>query len=298
MFSIYDGREHFFQWDTKQRLIVEDATIEQVHFCNRTDDCSLKREVYNEGGKRIVNVPDLLLQDNWRIHAYAWDGNATKHEDIFNVEPRTKPQNYVYTEEEITTFEALEKRLDQIEENGVSDEVVAAAVKDYLIENPIETGATEEEAAQIQANKAAIVVLEQEAAKHATKEYVDNAVKNVEVDLTGYATETYVNQQIANAQLGGGEVDLSDYYTKAQTDAAINAAKPDLTTYATQKWVEDKKYLTQHQDLSAYALKTEIPSLDGYAKTTDIPDVSGFQTAAQVQTAIENYVGVIENGTY
>ena len=278
MFSIYDGREHFFQWDTKQRLIVEDATIEQVHFCNRTDDCSLKREVYNEGGKRIVNVPDLLLQDNWRIHAYAWDGNATKHEDIFNVEPRTKPQNYVYTEEEITTYEALEKRLDQIEENGVSDEVVAAAVKDYLIENPIETGATEEEAAQIQANKAAIVVLEQEAATH--------------------ATETYVNQQIANAQLGGGEVDLSDYYTKAQTDAAINAAKPDLTTYATQKWVEDKKYLTQHQDLSAYALKTEIPSLDGYAKTTDIPDVSGFQTAAQVQTAIENYVGVIENGTY
>jgi hypothetical protein len=104
--------------------------------------------------------------------------------------------------------------------------------------------------------------------------------------MAGYATETYVNQQIANAQLGGGDVDLSDYYTKAQTDAAIKAAKPDLTGYATQSWVEGKGYLTQHQDLSKYALKTEIP------------DVSGYQTAAQVQTAIENYVGVIENGSY
>lgn len=32
-----------------------------------------------------------------------------------------------------------------------------------------------------------------------------------------------------------------------------------------KEWVESKKYLTEHQDLSAYALKTEIPSLDGYA---------------------------------
>ena len=55
MFLIENGRSQFFQWDIKQRLIVEDASIEQVHFCNRTDDCSLKREVYNEGGKRIVD---------------------------------------------------------------------------------------------------------------------------------------------------------------------------------------------------------------------------------------------------
>lgn len=65
-------------------------------------------------------------------------------------------------------------------------------------------------------------------------------------------------------------------------------------------------------DLSAYALKTDIPSLDGYAKTTDIPDISGFitmsaveakgyQTANDVATAISNAlsaIGIAEEGVY
>ena len=35
--------------------------------------------------------------------------------------------------------------------------------------------------------------------------------------------------------------------------------------YATEEWVESKGYLTEHQDLSTYAKKTDIPSLEGYA---------------------------------
>lgn len=239
MFNFIDGKTKFYQWDTKQRLQVADASIEQVHFCNRTDDCALKREVYNEGGKRLVNVPDILLQDAWRLHVYAWDGKETKHEDIFGVEPRTKPINYVYTEEEITNYEALEKRIDQIEENGVSDEKVAEAISDYLEENPIEAGATEQQAAQIEANKAAISVIEQ---NYASKEYVDNAVDNVDVDLTDYATKKYVDSSIANAQLGGGEtnIDLSDYATKTYVDDAVAAVPTtDLTGYATEDYVDD-----------------------------------------------------------
>lgn len=246
MFLIENGRSQFFQWDIKQRLIVEDASIEQVHFCNRTDDCSLKREVYNEGGKRIVNVPDILLQDDWRIHVYAWDKNYTKYEEVFDVVKRTKPANYVYTEEEITEFEDLEKRLDEIEKNGVSDERIAEGVAAYLEENPVEAGATAEQAAQIEDNKAAIAELQIEAANHATTAYVDNAVKNVKPDLKGYATETYVDNAIANAQIGGGggSADLSNYYTKAQTDSRIaeaveNVPQADLTDYATKEYVND-----------------------------------------------------------
>lgn len=286
MFSIYDGRTQFFQWDLDRKLIVNDPTIEKVHFCNRTGSCSLVRCVYEINGMFLVDVPNIILQESYRVNVYGYDANYTKHSQSFNVVARTKPEDYVYTENEVATWEALEERITQIEENGVSDETIAAAISEYLVENPIEAGATAEQAAQIEVNKQAIIDLEKEAATHATTSYVDNAIKNVKPDLTGYATETYVNQQIANAQLGGGDVDLSDYYTKAQTDAAIKAAKPDLTGYATQSWVEGKGYLTQHQDLSKYALKTEIP------------DVSGYQTAEQVNAAIVAYVGVIENGSY
>ena len=100
------------------------------------------------------------------------------------------------------------------------------------------------------------------------------------IDTSQYATETYVNQKIA--QVEAGSVDLSNYYTKAQVDAKI----PDVTGLDSQTWVEEKGYLTQHQSLANYALKSEIP------------DVSQYQTATQVQTLIDNALGVIENGTY
>jgi hypothetical protein len=44
----------------------------------------------------------------------------------------------------------------------------------------------------------------------------------------------------------------------------------------------------------------EIPEVDltNYALKSDIPDVSAYQTAEQVSTAINEALGVIENGTY
>lgn len=52
------------------------------------------------------------------------------------------------------------------------------------------------------------------------------------VDLTGYATETYVQNKIAEASLSGGEVDLSGLATKDdlnQTNAQLSAIKEHCT---------------------------------------------------------------------
>ena len=46
------------------------------------------------------------------------------------------------------------------------------------------------------------------------------------VDLSGYATKTYVDAAVANVE---ANVDLSDYYTKSEVDAKI----PDVSGYAT-----------------------------------------------------------------
>ena len=68
---------------------------------------------------------------------------------------------------------------------------------------------------------------------------------------------------------------------------------PNLDAYATKQWVEDKKYLTQHQSLDDYAKKTEIPSLEGYytktesdgkyALKTNIPSLNGYATEQWVE---------------
>ncbi len=112
MFKIYDGREHFYQWDLDRKLIVEDPTIKEVHFCNRTDDCSLVCETYVEDGVTLANVPNILLQTDWKIHVYAYDGSYTKHDECYEVKSRTKPADYEYTETEILNWSRIEERVD------------------------------------------------------------------------------------------------------------------------------------------------------------------------------------------
>lgn len=119
MFQIYDGRESFYQWDLDRKLIVEDDNIDCIHFSNNRNTNSLVCEVYEEDGKRLVNVPNILLQDNFRISVYAFDDKHTKHCDTFNVIKRSKPEDYVYTEEELKVWDNLENRIVALEEGNI-----------------------------------------------------------------------------------------------------------------------------------------------------------------------------------
>lgn len=152
MFKIYDGREKFYQWDLDRRLVVEDPSVTEVHFCNRTDSCSLVCETFVEDGLTLVNVPNILLQTNWKIHVYAYDGSYTKHEECYEVKSRTKPSDYVYEETVVKTWDELEERITQLEQGGFSDDELEKAIGDYLTENPVEVDlsgyATKEEVAE------------------------------------------------------------------------------------------------------------------------------------------------------
>lgn len=78
IFKIYDGRTNFWQWDTKQKLIVLDDRVTEVRFSNRNMEHSKRRPVYTDkDGVRICNVPDLLLQLPKNLIAYA----VTKNEE-------------------------------------------------------------------------------------------------------------------------------------------------------------------------------------------------------------------------
>ena len=136
--------------------------------------------------------------------------------------------------------------------------------------------------------------------------------------VEGLATKSYVDENIAKVATSG-DIDLSNYvtkdtvYTKAQTDALIPSVPSKISQlendsnylssipeeYVTDTELNAKGYLTSHQDLSAYALKTEIPtvpSLDGYATTeyvnnavSNIPttDLSNYYTKAETYSKTE-----------
>lgn len=235
MFSILDGRAKFYQWDLDRKIVVDDESINQVHFCNRTDECSLVCDVYDLDGKRVADVPNVLLQQDWRINVYGYDKNYTKHNEVFDVVRRSKPADYVYTETEVKNYDDLAERIDQIEKNGISDEAVEGAVEKYLEENDIKVDLTGY-ATEKYVDEAIAAIPEVDLSDYAKKDdipstsglatetYVDekfNSIEIPDVDLTGYATEDFVKTEISKAQLSGGDVDLSNYYTKSEVDKKI-----------------------------------------------------------------------------
>lgn len=86
------------------------------------------------------------------------------------------------------------------------------------------------------------------------------ATKSEIPSTSGLATEKYVDDAIANLDIPEAEVDLTNYYTKSE----VNDLIPDTTGFATIGEIEAK----------------------------------GYQTADQVNTAINDALGVIENGAY
>ena len=134
MFILEDGRELLYQWDLNRYIIVNDETICEVHFCNRTSDCSLVVEV--KDGRAAI--PNILLQDARPIRAYAYcDDSYTLTEQQFTVKARTKPSDYAYTETEIKSYEYLNAKLTEIEKEGFSEETVDKAVTGWMYEHPL-----------------------------------------------------------------------------------------------------------------------------------------------------------------
>ena len=133
MFRIADGREHFYQWDLDRQVVVDDPSIVEVHFCNRTEDVSLVVEVVDG----LANVPNILLQSSFDMRVFGYDGKATRHDAVFKVKAKTKPSDYVYTETEIKSYEYLENKIREIEEQGWSNEIVEKSVTEYMYQHPL-----------------------------------------------------------------------------------------------------------------------------------------------------------------
>ena len=97
----------------------------------------------------------------------------------------------------------------------------------------------------------------------------EDFMNEVNIDLTGYATIKYVDEQINNAQLGGGDVNLDGYakLTDIPTKTSQLANDNNFLTsvpseYITETELNEKGYLTEHQDISNLALKTELHTHD------------------------------------
>ena len=121
-FKILNGRKSFYQWDFDQKLAVLDDTVTQVHFPLGAESCP-PLPVYELDGQRVVDVPDILLQTSGmkRVYAFVEDefGGRTICTETFRVNERAKPDDYIYTEQELWTAEkAVQKALQEAKDSG------------------------------------------------------------------------------------------------------------------------------------------------------------------------------------
>lgn len=229
MFVIENGRKAFYQWDINQRLIVENETILEVHFSNATITTAIEEKVYTDNGKRVVNVPNILLQSSFDLKVYGCCADCVRYDDVFQVVARNKPADYVYYElSGKQQYEELENRIEVLEQNtGIGVDMTNYYTK-------AETNALLDG-----------IEVEADLSNYYTKAETDAAIKaqTPDVDLTGYATEKYVNDAIGAIPqpdmnkyalktdipntsnfITIGDVEAKGYQTAAQVEAAINTA--------------------------------------------------------------------------
>lgn len=284
MFTLQDGREHLYQWDLDRYIVVNDATICEVHFCNRTSDCSLVVEV-KDG---LAAIPNILLQDARPIRAYAYcDDKYTLTEQQFTVKSRTKPSDYQYEETTVIRIDVLldkaEEAINLAEQSAQHADKTAKDLYDYIDTHTLDFTDDGEGNVTLEAiiPEGGEVNLDNYYTKLETDTAISTAIADIDIpdvtgfaklediptipenvssfnndagyltehqSLEGYATEKYVDDAIANIDIPEADVDLSNYYTKAETDAAIDKA------------IEDIDIPTG--DLSGYATKTYVDDAD------------------------------------
>ena len=122
-----EGRQELWQWDLGRKVRVipaEGITVDEVHFGNVFSGEALVVEpkVDETTGDIVANVPNILITQFFRINVYAVmvipDGKITTERIMLDIEAREKPSDYVYTETEIKNYDALEKRIEELEKNG------------------------------------------------------------------------------------------------------------------------------------------------------------------------------------
>ena len=281
MLTLNDGRSELWQWDTGRTLTV-DADCSQVHFSNKVFGRSIDVDVVDG----VAIIPDILLQTDKELTAWAFVGTSengyTKISKVFKVNKRNKPADYVFTPTEQTTLGELIERLDKIEESQDPD-AIKNAVDDYLANNPIEIDETDPTvpewakqptkpsytASEVGAlpadtviptipdnvsafrNDAGYLTEHQDLTGYATERYVQGYAQPKGDYLTavpeGYATEEFVKNKIAEAELGGEEVDLSGYAQKSELPTKVSQLE------------NDSGYLTEHQDISGKLDANKLP---------------------------------------
>lgn len=124
MINLKDGP--LWQWSIGRQVVVtpkQGCTVDRVDFGSSMLDYALPGTLLKNEQENCyyVNIPDVFLQHavNITVYSVMYDetGAKTTESVTFGVNPRIKPEDYIYTEEEVRQYEMYNKRLEYLEEH-------------------------------------------------------------------------------------------------------------------------------------------------------------------------------------
>ena len=117
--KLKDGRKELYQWDVGVVADVTDENINEVHFSNLRYGVSFNIQVQNG----TVTIPPEVLQSGADVFCWAFvrqeNGGYTKKEQVFNVEKRPRPADYIYEPTDVLTWEALKQQIEEVEKGTI-----------------------------------------------------------------------------------------------------------------------------------------------------------------------------------
>lgn len=125
--KLENGQLYCWQWETDQRLVID--TLEGYEIENLSCKMGILKdkigiievEIYKEKEMIFSNIPDILLQHEGLIEV--WIQTNLEFSSItlaywrFRVKKRERPEDYIYTETDVLTWQELDKRITVLEEN-------------------------------------------------------------------------------------------------------------------------------------------------------------------------------------
>ena len=128
------------QWDYGLVLHITGIQAKEAHFAVEGSlDNALVVPLAEEGGILSANVPDRFLTQEREIYAYLYEETGEDGRTVgkvtIHVKPRAKPEDYIYTPEELKRYEALEEDIaDTVVKRVDMSDVPSAGETVYTIE--------------------------------------------------------------------------------------------------------------------------------------------------------------------
>lgn len=127
MLKLDNNRKTLYQWDVGVIGTLTIDGVDEVHFSNLRYGVSFNIKVVDNK----VEFPPEVLQSGADVFCWAFvreqNGGYTKKEQVFNVEKRPRPADYVYEPTEILSWETLSKEFGIFKED--TTEAIASLEK-------------------------------------------------------------------------------------------------------------------------------------------------------------------------